>query len=92
MNQQNIDELLVLKNDPRVQKIGNELAGLYQRYSQPGMITNSQDEIVQISQNGKIMIDVVAEDNAEALLSQLQTMGLNNGSSFGKVVSGSLLT
>jgi hypothetical protein len=89
MNQQNIDELLVLKNNTRSQKIGSELAELYQRYSEGEVIIQNQDDLVSILPDKRIIIDFVAKDNAEALLYQLQTMGLTNASSFGEVVSGS---
>ncbi len=78
-------------------KIGTDLAGLHQRQSAfafraaPRAVGDlaPAESMMQIV-GDKVVIDAVAVDDTDALLGELEALGLENGTSFGHVVSGLL--
>ncbi len=87
-----------IASDAMSAKISSDLAGLYQRQSVfalrgasragSGNLT-SANSMMQIV-GDKVVIDAIAAVDAEALLLELEALGLENGSAFGHVVSGML--
>ena len=79
-------------------KIGTDLAGLYQQQSAFALRVAPSTAVAGVTADqsmmqivgDKVVIDAVAAGDTDALLRELEALGLENGSSFGHVVSGLL--
>jgi Ca2+-binding RTX toxin-like protein len=86
--------ITIAKNNPLLKKVGSDLTVLEIEYE--AAITNSGGAFFQPSNsflqvaNGFIVIDAIANGNAEALKADLEKLGLKNASTFGLFVSGLL--
>ncbi|MGQ4648023.1 S8 family serine peptidase [Lyngbya aestuarii] len=76
-------------------KVGYDLAWLFSSNPQTDLLnaTNasfrSSESLLPVH-NGKVLIDAVASEHTNALLNDLQKLGLQDGSTFGRYVSGLL--
>ncbi|MDJ0678002.1 MAG: pre-peptidase C-terminal domain-containing protein [Calothrix sp. MO_167.B42] len=76
------------KNDPMAAKVGLELASVYNQYM---AVEALQEGYSMLPIYGdEVAIDFVATDDADALLTDLEELGLKQGSVYGRVVSGML--
>jgi len=86
-NQLNFD-----KNDLLGQKVGPELANLFEQFQIEGLDSLSLPEenpLLQVNEN-RVQIEAIATEEADTLVEDLKELGLQDSASFGKVVNGSL--
>ncbi len=76
-------------------KVAQELWGLYQEYQQDANQKNWQRNIqakgydtVLVLLEDKVLIEAIAEQDAQALKTSLDNMGMERGSAYGRMVSG----
>ena len=92
----NFSNLKVEKNDPIASKVGFELASLYQEHTSSevnvfstALSSQSSNSMVEVIGDA-VVVDFVATEDADALLADLQKLGLKQGSVYGRYVSGIL--
>ncbi len=90
-----LNKLIVQKTDPLAAKLGTDLFLLHEEYmssSEVGVLSTSETSEASNSMlrvdNGYVVIDFVATDDADTLLAKLQELGLKEGSVYGRYVSG----
>ena len=95
-----LNEFIVEKNNPLAAKLGTELVSLYTEYTSSSEVSTfstletsqPRNSMLRMSDDGGVVIDAVATDasDADALLAELQELGLKEGSVYGRYVSGML--
>ncbi len=93
MDLNQLNELIAEKNNPIATKVGSELLSLHEEYtSSVGVFSTSETSEASNSMlrvdDGYVVIDFVARDDADTLLAELQELGLKEGSVYSRYVSG----
>ena len=91
---QRLEAVAAGKDDPLAYKGGGDLAELYEEYEaflrQPSSAHfQSSNPLLQVN-DGFVIINAVADGAGEALLADLESLGLQNGAHYGAVISGLL--
>lgn len=91
-----LDEAMAIKTG-EMAKMGSDLSAVYEQHQASASFARSAESVQSGALSaanlarvvdGKVLIDAAAAGSTAALLQDLEAMGLENGSSFGRMVSG----
>jgi subtilisin family serine protease len=82
-------DLTILRENPIANKVGSPLASLFNEFTSSGTVETPQSRDFRLSAES-VVINAVAVSDGNQLLTDLEALGLENGSVDGLVVSGEL--